>query len=460
MRILEVVPTYPGETFDGSAVYERNLNRALLARGATVDVLTTRASRLRHTEHFYISWPNELPRRDEHDGVQIRRFDAVEVGRAGVAASDAVLRRWSREDFTEGEIVPASARFIEIAVARARARPRRFDLLADLGRGPLVPGLAAYLRRTAPNYDVIIAGYAPFSLPRQVLRAASRSGVPVVLLPFIHEGDRYHQFGSLLQTYEEAAAVLTLSEHTSQFLRTYVPGAKPVTLGAGFTIPGKSVISGEKFRARHGLGRRSIILYVGRKEHGKRYELAVKAVDMLPEDSLLVMVGSDVDGKKIESDRVRQLGLLSDDELAASYEACDIFVLPSLFESFGMVFLDAWLRAKPVIGNVACGAAASLIDDGVDGFLCRDAREIASAARRLTEDPALAASMGAAGRAKTLADYTWERVGDRALDALSEVIQRTPDRAGGSRSTGRRSHIDDNVLASPILTKAESEIRR
>jgi glycosyltransferase involved in cell wall biosynthesis len=180
-----------------------------------------------------------------------------------------------------------------------------------------------------------------------------------------------------------------------------------------------------------------MILYVGRKEHGKRYDLAVKAVGRLPGDSLLVMVGRDIDGKKIESDRVRQLGLLPDDELAAAYEACDLFILPSLFESFGMVFLDAWLRGKPVIGNAACGAAASLISDGVDGFLCRDADEIASAARRLLEDPELAARLGDAGRAKTLADYTWDRVADRALDALQEIVmgptgRRTPSTVGAA----------------------------
>jgi glycosyltransferase involved in cell wall biosynthesis len=428
MRILEVLPTYPGDTFDGSAVYERNLNRALVERGVHVEVLTTRANRLNHVEHFSIAWPNELPRRDEHDGIPIRRFDALDVGRAGAAASDAVLRRWSHEDFTEGAVIEGSASFIGVAVARAQRRPQRFDLFADLGRGPLVPRLVAHLLRCASKYDVILAGYAPFSLPRQVVWAASRSGVPVVLLPFIHEGDRYHQFNSLLRTYEQAAAVLTLSEHTSEFLRTYVPRAKPVTLGAGSTIPTTSRISVPEFRARHGLDRRPIILYVGRKEHSKRYDLAVDAVDMLPGDALLVMVGRDVDGKKIESDRVRHIGLLSGDELAAAYEACDVFVLPSMFESFGMVFLDAWLRGKPVIGNATCGAAASLIDDGVDGFLCRDAREISSAAHRLLSDPALAARMGSAGRVKTLSDYTWDRVADRALDALQGVTPRSAGR--------------------------------
>ncbi len=423
MRILEVLPTYPGDPFDGSAVYERNLNRALIERGTDVEVLTTRAQKLRAVQQFSIRWPDELSVRDEHDGVPIRRFHALDTRRIGDAMSDVVARRWSREDFVEGAVQAGPSRVTEVAVAQARQRPKRFDTLADIGRGPLVPRLLAHLMRRASKFDAILVGYAPFSLSRQVLWAAQRSRVPVVLLPFIHESDRYHQFNSLLRTYERAAAVLTLSRHTSDFLREHVPRANPVTLGAGVTAVGTGSISAAKFRTRHGLDGRPVVLYVGRKEQTKRYDLAVDAVEMLSGDALLVMVGRDVDGKVINSDRVRHLGTLSNEELAAAYEACDVFVLPSEFESFGMVFLDAWLRAKPVIGNLACGAAASLIDDGVDGFLCRDAGEIATAARRLIEDPALGFRMGAAGRAKTLDHYTWERVADRALEALHDVAR-------------------------------------
>jgi glycogen synthase len=432
VKILEVLPTYPGDPLDGSAIYERNLNRALSERGAHIEVLTTRAQKLRHEQQFLIGWPDDLPRRDEYEGVGIRRFHALDTGRVGELASDAVIRRWSREDFADGALVPGSAQYTDAAVEQARLRPARYGALADVGRGPLVPGLLAHLARRARRFDVILAGYAPFSLQRQVLWAARSSGAPVVLLPFIHESDRYHQFESLLRTYEQAAAVLTLSDHTSEFLRRHVPRARPVTLGAGVTTVSHAGISAQQFRARHDLDDRPIVLFVGRKEKRKRYDLAVAAMERLAGDALLVMVGRDVDAKPIGSDRVRHLGPLSDEELAAAYEACDVFVLPSEFESFGMVFLDAWLRARPVIGNLSCGAAASLIDHGVDGYLCRDAEEIADSLKRLLDDPSLAARMGAAGRAKTLSEYTWEKVADRALAALGDVAGTKP-----SASTGR-----------------------
>lgn len=441
MRILEILPTYPGDPYDGSAVYERNLNRALLEQGAQVEVLTTRARQLRHTHAFSITWPDELPTHDTHARVPIRRFHALDTRGAGRHISDAVSRRWSREDMAEGAVFAGSSRFSESAVQQARRRPRRFDLLADIGRGPLVPRLMAHLTRHASDYDVILAGYAPFSLARQVLWAASRTGVPVVLLPFIHESDRYHHFRSLFRTYEQAAAVLTLSQHTADFLHTHLPQANPVTVGAGITVSATWTITAAEFRARYQLDDRPILLYVGRKEAGKLYGLAVDAVEEMPGDAQLVMVGRDVDRKPISSNRVRHLGVLSDDELAAAYDACDVFVLPSAFESFGMVFLDAWFHGKPVIGNRACGASAALIDHGVDGFLCRDAPEIAMTVGNLMANSDLRARVGAAGRAKTLAEFTWERVADRTLAAFRDAVEGTTRNARRPRTLRQRHPV-------------------
>jgi glycosyltransferase involved in cell wall biosynthesis len=391
-----------------------------------IEVLSTRADGLRHVEEFSIEWRDELPDVDEHDGVSIRRFHALDTQIIGHVASQAIVRRWSREDMAGGAIHPASPVFAGAAVARARARPRRFDLLADVGRGPIVPGLSAHLGRAAPHFDVILAGYSPLALGRQVLMACAHSRRPVLLLPFIHEADRYHHFTSLFSSYERASAVLTLSAHTSAFLEAHCPRARPVTLGAGFAEPPRGALSPGEFRTRYEIGERPMILFVGRKEASKQYHLAIEAVEKLSRDAVLVMVGRNADGKAVASDRVRYLGRLSDADLASAYEACDLFVLPSAYESFGMVFLDAWLRGKPVIGNSSCGASVSLIDHGVDGLLCRDADTIAEAVETLLADVQLRKRLGAAGRAKTLASYTWDRVAERMLETCYELIRATP----------------------------------
>lgn len=417
---------YPGGAYDGSAVYHRSLNAALRARGVEISVACTRSSHLQHVLPFFLRWPNELSRRTSDAGIPVRRFRSVNVDPIGPALSGLVMRRWSREDTRGGEVLSGSSQYVRAAVQRAINRPARYSAYADIGRGPLSPGLIGHIARVASRFDAIMVGYAPFSLARQVLFVAQLTSTPVAVLPFLHDTDRYHHFASLYDVYRRASVVLTLSGHTTKFLNEHVPECHAATLGAGVTLsadePNPTDIA--QFRRRHHLYNRRILLFVGRKEPGKRYEMAVDAVNRLDDDAVLVMVGGDHDGKEISSARVRYLGTVSDRELAVAYASCDVFVFPSEHESLGMVFLDAWKHGKPVVGNARCGAAATLIDDGVDGYLCRDATAIAAAARRLLSDSALADTLGSAGREKVLTEYTWAHVADRTIDALSAAIAR------------------------------------
>jgi glycosyltransferase involved in cell wall biosynthesis len=67
-------------------------------------------------------------------------------------------------------------------------------------------------------------------------------------------------------------------------------------------------------------------------------------------------------------DRVHFHGAVSDAALARFYAACDVFVAPSLLESFGLIFLEAMQYAKPVVGCRA-GGVPEIVRDGVDGLL-------------------------------------------------------------------------------------------
>jgi glycosyltransferase involved in cell wall biosynthesis/SAM-dependent methyltransferase len=425
MRILAVFPSYPGAPYDGSAVYERHLLAAMRRRGADVDVLATRAVRPRTRDMFSLEWPAEEPHRGEHERIPVRRYRSLPSRWIGARATESIVRRFSREDVRYGEVLPGSAAFVRHHVGAARARPRRFDLLAAAGRGPLVPGLVARMLLTAQRYDAVICGYLPFALPAQAHAAARLRGTPLLLLPFLHAEDRTHHFRMLLETCRRADAVLTLSRDTATLLEQHVPGVRAVTLGAGSAVPAPGeAVDGERFRRERGLEGRALLLFVGRKEPSKRYAMAIEALDHLPASATLLMAGKDVDGTPVRHPRVRLLGVLEDRELAAAYAACDVLVHPSEHESFGMVVLDAWARGKPVVGNGACAVTAELVDDGVDGFLCRDARELGLRVGELLADPGRAAQMGDAGRQKAQRDYTWDRVGERAMSCVADVLAR------------------------------------
>jgi glycosyltransferase involved in cell wall biosynthesis len=108
---------------------------------------------------------------------------------------------------------------------------------------------------------------------------------------------------------------------------------------------------------------------------------------------------------------VTWLGRLSRSELDAAYRRASAFVLPSLFEPFGLVFAEAMSCGLPCISTYTCGVP-EIVQDGETGLLVQSGDEAALAAALVAVlgDPERARTMGAAGRARVVEQFTWERV--------------------------------------------------
>jgi glycosyltransferase involved in cell wall biosynthesis len=137
---------------------------------------------------------------------------------------------------------------------------------------------------------------------------------------------------------------------------------------------------------------------------GREVEL-VLAGAIMPEFAAFMTALPEADRR-----RVRVLGPISDQEKRDLLAAADIFAMPSRTDSFGIVYLEAWLHGKPVIGARTWGIM-DVIRDGVDGLLVPFGapEELAAALASLLDDPARRAAMGEAGRVKVHAEHTWEK---------------------------------------------------
>jgi phosphatidylinositol alpha-1,6-mannosyltransferase len=156
-----------------------------------------------------------------------------------------------------------------------------------------------------------------------------------------------------------------------------------------------------------------VILTVGRLLASERYKGMDSLITALPRllprwpELQLAIAGQGDDRPWLEElaekngvhRHVHFLSDLSYTQLAACYAACEIFALPSRGEGFGLVYLEAMARGKPVIGG-AHGGAPEVIEDGVTGYLVQhgDAVQLATSIETLLSDPALAREMGARGR--------------------------------------------------------------
>lgn len=123
---------------------------------------------------------------------------------------------------------------------------------------------------------------------------------------------------------------------------------------------------------------------------------------------------------------VRFPGQLERDRAAAYVAAADVFALPIVREGVdGLpnVLLEAMGAGRPVVASRVAGVP-DVVDDGVHGLVVpeRDPAALAAAIGRLLADPALAARLGAAARARVERELTWERAAERYEAALASAV--------------------------------------
>jgi glycosyltransferase involved in cell wall biosynthesis len=299
-----------------------------------------------------------------------------------------------------------------------------FEALFFLLRAPLAPRLVVDLATSIKGYDVVLAQMTPYSTLNYAIAFGARHDVPVVLLPHFHTDDDFYHLRHYYQAFRRAAVVLAFSPFQQAFFEGL--GARAEVIGGGGVDPAEfrgHDESGRGFRERFGLEHVPLVLFVGRKARSKRYDLVINAVDLLHEHlgCKLVMVGPDEDGQPIASPNVLYLGRQERAVVLEAYFAADVFAMMSESESFGMVFLEAWMAGKPVIGNRACGAVADLIADGADGFLCDDELDCAERVAELILDRRLAQRLGASGQDKVMRDYTWDALARQVAKLYAAV---------------------------------------
>lgn len=120
--------------------------------------------------------------------------------------------------------------------------------------------------------------------------------------------------------------------------------------------------------------------------------------------------------------KVQFLGQLSDDEVAELREAADIFCVPSRYESFGIIYVEAMRYALPVVA-LAAGGVTDIVVDGETGLLCTDETGVAieRALTRLIDNPVERRAMGAAGRARFESHFEHNVVADAAVNAFTQL---------------------------------------
>jgi len=265
------------------------------------------------------------------------------------------------------------------------------------------------------------------------LSVADEFDLPIVLTPLAHPG-QFHGGDTPADflRYRRASIITTMTDwERAWFGGLGIDPYRVTTTGMGANALRSH--DGAGFRTRHRIPADApVILYIGRRERYKGYIHLLDAAELVwrrHNEARFVFIGvpgfygAMVDEfARYTDDRIIEIERAGAEEKSAALDACDLYAMPSVHETFGIGYLEAWLHEKPVIGG-DIPPLREVIADGVDGLLvAQKVADIASAVTRLLDDSALRSAMGRAGNAKMQERWDWERVMDRVEDAHRRAV--------------------------------------
>jgi glycosyltransferase involved in cell wall biosynthesis len=174
------------------------------------------------------------------------------------------------------------------------------------------------------------------------------------------------------------------------------------------------------------------IIFVGRLHERKGIDKLLqsfsKVVSEEPEARLkIVGYGEDESRLKdlakrlnLKSRNLEFAGFVADSELHELYTSSSIFVLPSYYEGFGIVLIEAMSAGLPLV-SVRTGGATEVIEEGENGFLV-DYDNMHKAIVKLLGDETLRIKMGRMSREKVEKEYDWTKIADKILKVYLEVL--------------------------------------
>lgn len=217
--------------------------------------------------------------------------------------------------------------------------------------------------------------------------------------------------------YKKCKGIFTMGQwlKTDLIENTGMPESKVHCVGGGCNISVNKIDSSRKTGNK--------FLFVGKDFERKNGPLVVNAFKILRQSSLTdieLYIAGPVAWPMQEPipDGVKFLGLKSTDELSTYYNLCDVFVMPSRFEAYGIVFAEALIYGLPCIGRDAF-SMSEFIHDGKNGYLLKDdsVESLAELMKKAIQNHRMIQDVKN-GRENYIQEYSWNTVVNRMLNVM------------------------------------------
>lgn len=416
MKVLHIIQRYH-PAIGGAEIWCRNLCQFLTQRGVVTKVATVN---LYNIEEFHSEVP--LDRRY----VKLGKYDYD---------NNVVVTRYNLWSFTSRGIISDIIRFLLF-----KAKLSRTEIGAIFRNSPHSFEMYFSLLKEIKDADIIHLHALPYFHNLIGYMLAKMSKRKIVITPHFHPGHPHYERRIFFRIMNRCDAVISMTMYEKDYFtekgigfdRIYVVGnAIPYT-----NVEHKGMF--EDFKSKlfkeYGINEETKkIIFIGRKEPHKGIDTLIEATKKLANenrtaDFCLFLIGPHIlefnsrlrdlciaDTKRL---KIVDFGSISDEEKDYLLQLSDVLVLPSQFEAFGIVFLEAWKYQKPVIGSDR-GAIPEVINKAGLCAKYGDICDLKDKIKMILFDRELARRLGIAGKLKIEKDYSFEAVNEKVLNVYN-----------------------------------------
>jgi glycosyltransferase involved in cell wall biosynthesis len=312
---------------------------------------------------------------------------------------------------------------------------------------PILPGLG----RVRGAYDAVFAVGFPYTVfSYAAYRTARAAKAPLLITPFLHLGtpgdpvNRAYTKPHQIRLLAESDAVVVQTDLEAVAVRDWgIPDGRILKLG--MAVEHAEVTGGDRGRFRGELAipeGAPVIGHLATLDLNKGTNDLILATARLNfsrpahDPIYLILAGpSSPDFERFLDEQptaswpwLKRLGPLPLADRADFFASLDVFSMPSRTDSYGIVFLEAWANALPVVA-AAAGGVPDVVRHGEAGYLAPfgDLDRLSEALGGLVDDPAKAKALGAVGRTLVERGHTWEdRFATLEGRSLDLIARRTP----------------------------------
>ena len=356
----------------------------LLSERFQVDIITT-------TALDYICWDDVLPPGVEiKQGVNIRRFP-VTIGRTAYWHE---LHKRLRQDFLDLKRIPWSIALQEEFIRR---------------QGPYSEPLILFLKEHWRNYKAIL--FVTYLYPTTYFAIAQVPSSRALLVPTLHD---------------EPTAYLTAYKYMARRTSSLIwltKAEEKLAKELWGKLPGRVVSMGIETLPYSPHRADSYVLYCGRIDTSKGcnelINFFIQFKKEQPSDLHLILTGSDEMGIPSHQD-IEFRGFVSPEEKFQLMAGATIFVMPSPYESFSIVTLEAMAQRTPVLVNGACQVLVEHVVRSGGGKIYQDYKGFSNAIQEFVADRDGLIEMGDRARKYVVSNYDFEKVKNFLIEEIEE----------------------------------------